>query len=423
MATYSHYGFATVSTDTGHNSTAGDGSWALNEPERIIDWGYRAMHSSVQIAKKVIAAYYSDSHPDANTVQRSYYAGCSTGGRQGLKEIEMYPEDFDGVLAGAPAWWTNHLQTWTTYIAQQNLPADKPAHVSAEQYTAYVKEFMRQCDGQDGLDDQIIMTPDKCQFDVNTLSCDSGQVNKSTCFTDAQLNTLEKMIHPYIAPDGTFVFPGFAPGADATILTTTANPLGYGFLQWFVYNDTSYSYTSFSYADVLAADRANPGQATANNFDLSAFKNRGGKLIMYHGWADPLIPNWSSDYFYNAAKSTMAAINLDDFFRLFHIPGMGHCAGNAGTMSAPWYIGAANQAIEGVDYSVPGYMDPKHDAVLALIDWVENGIPPDAIIATKFYNDTLSGGVELQRPLCPLPNVAKFSGSGDWHQAETWTCQ
>ena len=423
MATYSHYGFATVSTDTGHNSTAIDGSWALNEPEKTIDWGYRAMHGSVELAKTIVDGYYSNLQEGKCLIEKSYYVGCSTGGRQGLRETQLHPDSFDGVLAGAPAWWTNHLQTWTTYVAQQNLPTSKPGHVSSDQFAAYTVEFLKQCDSQDGVADQIVQIPYQCQFDYKPLSCDLSSANQSVCFDSAQADTLQKLLSPFTAPDGTFLFPGFAPGSDPGILSTAANPLGYGFLQWFVYNDTTWNYTIFSYKDVEAADRVNPGQATAQDFDISPFKNRGGKIIMYHGLADPLIPPGSSDYYYAATQKSLRSSDLTDFFRFFHIPGMGHCGMNAGTKSAPWYIAAAGQTIAGSSYGVPGFMDAKHDALLALMDWVENGTAPDEIVATKYGNDSVAGGVELQRPLCPVPKVATFDGSGEWHDAENWTCQ
>ena len=411
MMVFSHYGFASVSTDTGHLSM--DGAWALNHPESIIDWGWRAMHGTVELAKQIVTTYYSDD------IQYSYYAGCSTGGRQGLKEIQRFPNDFDGVLAGAPAWWTNHLQTWTTWIAQQNLPESEPKHINADQYAAIVKEVKAQCDPQDGVTDSIMQNPGACNFNYDSLLCSSENANTSTCLTPTQLDTIQKLYHPYIE-DGNFVFPGFALGADPSLLTLAPASLGYGFLQWFVYNDTSYSYQNFSYADVQAADRVNPGDATADDFDISAFKNKGGKLIMYHGWEDMAIPTGSTPYYYEATKKAMPASNLDDFYRLFLIPGMGHCAGS---MVAPWYIGGAsqNRGVKNVTYSVPGYMDTEHDAVLALMRWVEEGKAPEHIVATKFDNDT-APAVVRQRALCVYPKVAQYKGSGDVDEASNWVC-
>ena len=412
MAAFSHFGFASVSTDTGHIST--NGSWALNQPEKIIDWGWRAMHGTVELAKQIVSAYYSAD------IQYSYYAACSTGGRQGLKEIQRFPDDFDGVLAGAPAWWTNHLQTWTTWIAQQNLPETEAKHISAYQYAAIVAEVKSQCDPQDGVADNIIQSPDTCKFDYDRLLCSAANTNTSICLTPTQLETLQKLYTPYVEDDN-FVFPGFALGADPSLLTLTPNQLGYGFLQWFIYNDTSYTYQDFSYADVVAADRVDPGDATADQFDISAFRARGGKLIMYHGWEDMAIPAGSTPYYYHATQEAMPDVDLDNFYRLFLIPGMGHCAGSK---VAPWYIGGGSQigGVKNVNYSVPGYMDAEHDAVLALMRWVEEGEAPEKIIATKYDNDT-APNVLRQRPICVSPKVARYKGKGNVDDAESWTCE
>lgn len=266
--------------------------------------------------------------------------------------------------------------------------------------------------------DGIIQSPDACHFEYQRLPCSAENTNTTTCLTQSQLENLKRLYNPYIA-EGNFVFPGFALGADLSMLTLMANPLGYGFLQWFVYNDTSYSYLNFSYADVQAADRVNPGEATADRFDISAFKNRRGKLIMYHGREDSAIPTGSTPYYYHATESAMPDTNLDDFYRLFLIPGMGHCARSE---VAPWYIAGASQNGGGnVDYSVPGYMDAEHDAVLALMRWVEESKAPEYIIATKFDNDT-APMVARQRPLCFYPKVAVYKASGDVDEAGSWTC-
>ena len=411
MAVFSHYGFASVSTDTGHLSN--DGSWALDQPEKIIDWGWRAMHGSVELAKEITKAYYSDE------IQYSYYAGCSTGGRQGLKEIQRFPHDFDGVLAGAPAWWTNHLQPWTTWIAQQNLPETKPEHISASQFLAIVREVKDSMRSSRRRDRQHHSRSSILRPQLRRSSLQYVELKHLNLLNCSQLQTLQKLYNPYIA-DGNFVFPGFALGADPSLLTLAANQLGEGFFKWFVYNDTSYSYQNFTYADVQAADRVDPGDATADQFDISEFKNHGGKLIMYHGYADWAIPTGSTPYYYHETEAAMPNDSLDDFYRLFMIPGMFHCSGS---VTAPWYIGGASQngGVMNATYSVPGYMDAQHDAVLALMRWVEEGSAPDYIVATKFHNDT-APVVASQRPLCVYPKVAKYQGSGDVGDASSWTC-
>ncbi|MCJ1321843.1 hypothetical protein MMC15_007188, partial [Xylographa vitiligo] len=177
------YGFAVISTDTGHNSSSFDISWALNQPEKKIDWGYRAMHGSIVMAKQLVTSYYHCS------IRYSYYSGCSTGGRQGLKDIELYPEDFDGVLAGAPAWWTTHLQTWTIKLGTYNLPVNASSHIPVSLFPVISAEVFRQCDGLDGLVDGIIVDPRRCDFYYEALLC-TPTSNASACLTSPQLDTL-----------------------------------------------------------------------------------------------------------------------------------------------------------------------------------------------------------------------------------------
>lgn len=177
MGTGVGYGFAVMSTDTGHNSTSGDITWALNQPEQKIDWGYRAMHGSIVLSKQIVEAYYK------KKPCYSYYSGCSTGGRQGLRDIQLYPDDFDGVLAGAPAWWTSHLQTWTIKLGQYNLPVDAPTHIPVSLFPVIGAEVLKQCDAQDGLVDTIISDPYGCNFRPETLLCGANTTNTSACLS------------------------------------------------------------------------------------------------------------------------------------------------------------------------------------------------------------------------------------------------
>ncbi|KAI0451425.1 feruloyl esterase B precursor [Xylaria acuta] len=421
MGEYIHYGFATVSTDTGHLSDIGDSSWALNNPESIIDWSYRALHGSVNLAKQIVSAYYSDNKTTPASIKRSYYTGCATGGRQGLRLLQLYPDDFDGALIGDAAWQTTHLQPWSTWVPLQNYPPESPHHITEALFSLLTTQITEVCDGQDGVTDSIIQDPASCRIDYATLLCSSPSTSQTACVTEPQLTTLQKMLSPYTI-NNTIVFQGFPFGADPSILASGAISIGYGYFQNFVYNDTLYNFTSYSDDDFLAAVRINPG----------SFKERGGKIIMYHGYADPLIPAGSSIEYVN---QTLAAMNIEEpqlssFLRLFLVPGMNHCVSSAPTQpDAPWYIAAASQiagiagrltGVRNVTHSVPGYMDAKHDSVLALMKWVEEGSPPDELIATKFVNET-APTVESQRTLCPWPRVARFI-QGNRNKAENWIC-
>ena len=194
MAAGVGYGFASMSTDTGHNSTSGDIGWALNEPEKKIDFGYRAMHGSIVLAKQVVETFYG-CKPKYN-----YYSGCSTGGRQGLKEVEMYPDTFDGVLAGAPAWWTSHLQTWTIKLGLYNLPNTSVHHIPPTLFPAIGAEVLKQCDPQDGLVDHIISDPEGCDFFAEALLCGQNVTNQTAegCLTSAQIGTLYNIYNDYV---------------------------------------------------------------------------------------------------------------------------------------------------------------------------------------------------------------------------------
>ncbi|GAW14154.1 hypothetical protein ANO14919_035480 [Xylariales sp. No.14919] len=431
MGEYTHYGFASVSTDTGHLSDIGDSSWALNNPESIIDWSYRALHGSVALAKQIVPAYYSDNKTLASPLGFSYYTGCATGGRQGLRLLQLYPDDFDGVLVGDAAWQTTHLQSWSTWMPLQNYPSEAPYHITPSLFASITTRITALCDSQDGVIDSIAQDPAKCSIDYTTLLCSSPSANQSACLTQPQLTTLQKALSPYMINDK-LVFQGLPFGGDPSSLASESNPIGYGYFQNFLYNDTSYNFTSYTDDDFFAAALADPGRATAQDLDISSFEERGGKIIMYHGYADPLIPAGSSVEY---VTRTLSAMHIDEsklssFLRLFLIPGMNHCVSNAPTQpGAPWYIAAASQiagiagrltGLGNVTHSVPGYEDAKHDSVLALLKWVEEGVPPDELIATKFVNET-APAVESQRTICPWPNVARYVG-GDYKKADNWIC-
>ena len=327
MAAGVGYGFASMSTDTGHNSTSGDGTWAYNEPEKRINWGYRAMHGSVVLAKQLTEVFY------ASDINHSYYSGCTTGGRQGLKEVEMFPDDFDGVLAGAPAWWTAHLQPWTIKLALYNLPTSADYHIPAPLFPAIGAEVLKQCDIQDGLADNIIMDPNRCDFEPEILLCGPNVANQTEagCLTAAQIGTLYSIYNDYVDVNQTFVFPHLELGSKAQwpILLGTPMPnlLGYEYPQYFLDLGPDWNYTDFDYSIVQLADKTDPGNCSATDFDISPFQAKGGKLITYQGYSDALIPTGSSLLFYKEVLKTLypKGIDLDSFYRHFPVPGMQHC--------------------------------------------------------------------------------------------------
>ncbi|WPH00113.1 Hypothetical protein R9X50_00293600 [Acrodontium crateriforme] len=424
------YGFAVMSTDTGHNASGGDITWALNLPEKKIDFGYRAMHGSTVLAKHIVEAYY------ATVPKYNYFSGCSTGGRQGLKEVEMFPDDFDGVLAGAPAWWTSHLQPWTVKLGLLNLPLDAPHHIPPILFPIIGDEVLKQCDHQDGVLDQIISDPRGCEFNAEALLCESDVVDQLTdrCLTASQIETVKKIYNDYVEVDETFVFPRLELGSeehwDFGLGRDQPSKLGTEYVKYFLLDDPDWDFYDYGHEIVEMADKLQPGNATVVNFDFSPFQKKGGKLLQYHGMSDALIPTGSSVYLYEQVLAMMKpkGIPLDDWFRFFLVPGGLHCSGSPANMNAPWYFAGANQAGDlgqspGTVSGARSLRNANHDALLALMAWTENGTAPDHIIATKWNDDATMDRISRQRPLCPYPQFAILKGgSSDPNDPSAWSC-
>ncbi|KAL2014821.1 hypothetical protein VTN00DRAFT_2346 [Thermoascus crustaceus] len=400
------YGFATMSTDTGHSSTALDASWAENAPEKFIDWGYRAMHGSVVMAKKLTRSF------------------------MGLIEAEMFPDDFDGIIAGAPAWWTVHLQLWNMKVGMYNLPQGAPHHIPSKLFPAIEAEVLKQCDGSDGLVDNIISDPARCHFNPEALLCPANVKDQKAqgCLTSAQLDTLYHIYNHWIEANQTFIFPHVEYGSEAQwdMLMGSDSPttLGTDYVKYVLRLGPEWKWEDFNPSIITLSEKMNPGKATADNFDISPFYKRGGKLLHYHGLSDGGIAPGSSIYFYNQVLRTLKpkGIELNDFYRLFMVPGLQHCVGTPSSMNAPWYIAGMNQeTVLGTGiHSVPGFEDAQHDVLLSMIEWVEKGTAPDQIIATKWENDTLHEVVARQRPVCMYPKHAMYTGTGDVNKAQNW---
>jgi feruloyl esterase len=383
------------------------------------------MHGSVVTAKTIVSAYYE------KPVSYNYYAGCSTGGRQGLKEAEMYPEDFDGIIAGAPAWWTSHMQPWTVQMGFYNLPTSADYHIPPAKFPLIAKKVLEQCDPQDGLLDTVISDPVGCVFQPEQLHCPTNVTNSTSadCLTSAQISTLYKIYNGSWSEDEALTFPPLYLGAEAQWLLFSMaepNPLGTDYVRYFLGLGPDWPYTDFNDDIKRLADSTDPGNATVG-FDLSAFQAKGGKILSYHGLSDGLIPAGSSVYFYEHVYDLLRTqgIDVDEFFRFFLVPGMGHCQGTPTDVNAPWYFAGANQApsLGQTAYGVPGFTDKEHDVMLALMAWVEEDTAPTEIIATKYVNDTKHDEVLRQRALCMYPAQAKYTGSGDPNSAGNWKCE
>ncbi|KAI1465597.1 tannase-domain-containing protein [Daldinia caldariorum] len=426
------YGFAVVSTDTGHNSTTADLRWALNNGEMKTDWGWRALHGTVEQGKDLVTTYYS------KPISHSYYNGCSTGGRQGLKEVQISPDSFDGVLVGAPSWYTSHLNTWVCKVATYNWPTSAPKHINWQTLPPIGSEVVRQCDDLDGVSDGIISSPEKCNINFDALRCSNGNsdaisdfATSSNCLNDAQIDTLKKMYAGFtIDATGESVMPGLLPGSENQMYTllnySDASPYGLGYVRYFVLNDPMFAAAQYNDSLLRLAEALDPGNATADGYNLTTFRDRGGKMLLYHGAADGLVPTTAGSLYYERAVQATSGGDVGAaraFFRRLEVPGMQHCGLTA--VGAPWAIGGAGQAafLGNDTHSVPGFADAGHDALLALMDWVEKGTPVDQVVATAWKEQKdASSGVLRQRPVCAYPDTATWDGKGNMDEAGSWSC-
>ncbi|KAK5634092.1 hypothetical protein RRF57_009806 [Xylaria bambusicola] len=431
------YGGVALATDTGHSSGVGDITWA-NTTLKQVNWAYQALQGSIYLGKALTEAYYGQH------IAYSYFTGCSTGGRQGLKQIQLDPNVFDGALIGAPAWDTKHLMPWLSKLATWNLPEDASYSLNdANLFSRLQAEVLKQCDPLDGVKDNIISSPSACRqkFDITKVRCDiSG--NKTSCWTKAQTETAKKMYADYVTSDGQLVYKGSEYGSELEwgtfLLPAVANDNSQNvrrnfdgqYERYFMSYGSRWQTTSYNDSVVKDAEARDEKivQATADQFDLGSFRNK-GKIIMYGGLADNVVPVQHTTYYYNRTVEVMGYVG--DFFRYFQIPGMRHCWGTPDNVKAPWMIGSTGQSVQRPPYasawSVPlGFNDSGHDALLALMDWVEKGRTVSQIIASEFnFTDDTRQNIVLhrQRPLCVYPKTAQWNGKGNQNDAASWRCQ
>jgi|HubBroStandDraft_6_1064221.scaffolds.fasta_scaffold05509_6 hypothetical protein len=409
------HGFATASTDTGHAGSANNATWALGHPEKMVDFGYRAVHLMTVSAKSVIAAFYE------GRVRRSYFSSCSNGGRQALMEAQRFPEDYDGIIAGAPANYWTHLLTTAVWNLQA-LQSDAASYIPASKIPAIGAAVVAVCDAQDGVTDGIINDPPRCKFDPAKLLCKDG--DSDNCLTAPQVVALKKVYGGPRNSKGEQIFPGYSPGGEAgpggwplwitgpVMGKSLAFYYGNGFFSNIVYGDTAWDFRTFDFdANIKPLDENFSATFNSTDANLKPFKSRGGKLIMYHGWSDAAIPPQNTVNYYNSVVATMGADAAREFVRLYMVPGMQHCGGGPG----PDAFGAT--------LGWPGQSDPQHNMESALEQWVEKHDAPDKIIATKYKNDRdPTQGVKMTRPLCAYPLVSKYKGAGDTNDAANFVC-
>ncbi|MBO0720947.1 MAG: tannase/feruloyl esterase family alpha/beta hydrolase [Blastocatellia bacterium] len=404
------HGYAAASTDTGHGGN--DAAWALGHPEKIVDYGHRAIHEMTEKAKLIVKAFYGDGP------KRSYFASCSNGGRQALMEAQRYPDDYDGIIAGAPANSFTQILIGFAWDMQATLN-DPASYISSKKLKAIEAAVVAGCDARDGVTDGVLDDPTKCGFDPAVLLCKGAETDE--CLTDKQIAALKKI---YAGPHakGNQIIPGFTPGGETglggwTPWITGATPTSA--LQFFfstqtfknmIYNDPAWDYKSFDLErdSKLAEEKLAP-ILNATDPDLKAFSARGGKLILYHGWNDAALPPMNTVNYFKNVTGKLGKRQTDSFVRLFMAPGMQHCGGGPG----PDHFG---------QWVTKDQSDPQHDMTLALEQWVEKGVAPDRIIATKLQGAGATTAVSRTRPLCPYPQVARYKGSGSTDDAENFKC-
>jgi len=380
-------GYAAAATDTGHvGNTA---AFAPGHREKLVDYGYRAVHEMTVAAKALIGAYYG------SAPRLSYWNGCSTGGRQGLMEALRYPADYDGIIAGAPVNYRTHQLTWELWVAQA-VHADERAYIPPAKYPAIHGAVLNACDARDGVKDGLIDNPVQCAFDPVVLACKQG--DDATCLTPPQVEAARKIYSPAVNPvTKQEIFPALQPGSELG-WGGLAGPQAVGeaveFFQYVVFNDPAWDYRTLKFDTAAAQADAAAGELfNVIDPNLKPFFNRGGKLLLYHGWNDQLVaPVNSINYYTSLVRAMGGERAAGSAVRLFMMPGMNHCAGGEGPNT--------------------------FDRMRVIEQWVEGGLAPERIPATHSTN----GVVDRTRPLCPYPQVAKYKGNGSIDEAVSFAC-
>jgi feruloyl esterase len=379
-------GYAAASNDTGHRG--GSASFAVGHPEKLIDFAYRSMHEMAVQSKALIQAYYK------RGPQLSYYQGCSTGGRQGMMEAQRYPEDFDAIIAGAPVYNMVHLNVSQVSV-QVGMLREPAKLVPSAKVTLFANAVMAACDANDGVKDSIVSEPRMCKFDPSVLLCKDA--DGPDCLTRAQVENAKSAYLPVTTSKGEFVYPGRSPGFESGWRIPTPgqqlNPLFGDMPRYIGRQDANWDALTFNLETDLTLAMKNGGFLEATDPDLSKFKARGGKLLLYHGWADPGPAPENTINYYDAVNKKLGA-KQDDWMRLFLLPGVGHCGGGVGPDQAD-FLGVMER-------------------------WREQGVAPNQILATRGAGR--GGQAPMSRPLCPFPQVARYTGSGSTDDAANFRC-
>jgi hypothetical protein len=385
-------GYATVGTDTGHQGNLWDASWALNNLERQLNFGYLAVHRTAETAKTILRHYYG------TTETRSYFSGCSNGGRQGLMEAQRFPDDFDGIVVGAPA--LDFVGMAAQFVKDMQAVFPNPRSVWTPMFTpetlkSVEAQIVERCDAVDGVKDGLLEDPRRCNIDVAALAGLSDGQRAALKKIYAETVGKEGAIYPAQPPGGESDWPSWITGGGPDVIPQGPSlgfALGTQFFKFLVFNDPSWDYSAFDVANADKDARLTATFMNATNPDLEAFKAKGRKLIVWHGWSDACLTALGSIKYYEQVQER--DVGVRDYFRLFLMPGVLHCSGGPGPDTVDW------------------------PATIA--EWVENGKPPDQVIARKV---AAGGAVSRARRLCPYPQRAEYTGSGSTDDAANFACR
>ncbi|KAA8644512.1 hypothetical protein EYZ11_004598 [Aspergillus tanneri] len=406
VAYASGLGFATVGANNGHNGSSGEPFY--RHPEVVEDFAYRSIHTGVVVGKELTKLFYEQGF------NKSYYLGCSTGGRQGFKSLQKYPNDFDGVVAGAPALNFINLLSWSAHFYSLTGPPSSDTYLSPALWKVVHDEILRQCDGMDGAVDGIIEDTDLCHPIMETIICKPGS-SSNRCITGTQARTVRNVLSPLYGVNGTLLYPRMQPGSEmlARFMMYNGKPFPYSedWYRYVVYNNPNWDATTFNVQDAAIALEQNPFNIQTWEADLSPFRDAGGKVLTYHGLQDQLISSDNSKLYYARVAETMnlGPDQLDEFYRFFQVSGMAHCGQGDGAYG----IGNGLRTYNG--------NDPENNVLMATVQWVEKGIAPDYIRGAKFA-DGAGSTVEYTRKHCRYPRRNVFKGPGNYTNESAWLC-
>ncbi len=387
MAAALRHGYATSSTNSGHSGSSA--SFALGHPEKLIDFGYRSVHEMTVTAKEIIKAFYG-SGP-----KFSYFVGCSSGGRQALMEAQRFPNDYDGIAAGAATNNWNNMMFGRIWVGQATL-ADPASYIPPSKYPMIHKAVLDACDALDGVKDGVLEDPTRCHFDPIVLQCKNP--GDSACLTKQEVEAARRIYTPATNPrSGKQIFPAMERGSELVWKTLAGGPkpiaLADDYFKYVVFENPNWDFKTLNFdSDFAKGEKRDGGILSATNPNLKPFFSHGGKLLQYHGWTDQqVMPQNSINYFASVVSENGGAEKIADSYRLFMAPGMNHCGGGDGPNT--------------------------FDVIGALSKWVEMGKAPDSIIAST------RDGATRTRPLCPYPQTAVYKGTGSTDDAANLACK